>query len=122
MRLFQRIQNEHALRLSPLRLVVLTAELGEAASRWQRALGLLEVGVSKQPEWNPVAKTISWGSDEECARSIILLTDFMAAAAVMNKSVAVTTIAHELGHVHGEFARGLIVGFPDSRTAPDTRD
>jgi hypothetical protein len=49
LRLLQRIQKEDALVLSPLRLVLLTAELGNVVSRWQRALGLPELQLASAP-------------------------------------------------------------------------
>jgi hypothetical protein len=122
LRLLQRIQKEDALVLSPLRLVLLTAELGNVVSRWQRALGLPEAGVSQQPEGTAVGKTMSWGRDAESARSLIILADYMAAGIVMNNTVAISTFVHELGHVHDDFSRGVVLGFRDSQTSPASND
>ncbi|MGP8174232.1 MAG: hypothetical protein ACLP7O_06745 [Terracidiphilus sp.] len=121
-RLFQSMGNDHALVLSPLRLVLLTAELGNAVGRWQSALGLPKAGVSQQPESVAVAKTISWGRDEESARSIIIMADYIAASIIANNTLAISTLAHEFGHVHDYFLRGLVQGFPESRTNPDATD
>jgi hypothetical protein len=41
---------------------------------------------------------------------------------MQGSTLAATTLAHELGHVHDEFARGVALGFPVSRTPPDIRD
>lgn len=120
LRLLERIQNDGVLLVSPLRAVLLTAELGNAVRRWQRSLGLPESGVSQQPEGNAVAKTMSWGRDAESARSLIILADCIAAGIVVNNSVAVATVAHELGHVHDEFARGLALGFRESNIPMST--
>ena len=109
--LLQRFQNEDAIVLTPLRLVVLTAELGNVVSRWQRALGLPEAGISQQPEGTAVAKTMSWGRDAESARSLIIMADYMAAGVVASNSIAISTLVHELGHVHDDFARGVVLGF-----------
>jgi hypothetical protein len=48
--LFQRVQGEHGLVLHPLRLVLVTADLGNVTRRWQRAVGQPESGASEQPE------------------------------------------------------------------------
>lgn len=122
LRLLQRFQNDDAIVLTPLRLVVLTAELGNVVSRWQRALGLPEAGVSQQPEGAAVAKTMSWGSNAESARSLIILADYIAAGVVANNSVAITTVIHELGHVHDDFLRGVVFGFRESQTPPASAD
>jgi hypothetical protein len=117
-----RIRNEHALVLGPLRLILLTAELGNAVRRWQRALGLPEAGVSQQPEGVAVAKSMSWGTDEKSARSIIILADSITAGIVANNSIAISALAHELGHVHDEFSRSLVLGFSESLTTPSNND
>lgn len=120
--LCQRIQNENALQLRAFRLILFTANLNEATNFWERELGLPQVGVSNQAEGVAVGKNLSWGSTEESARSIIILTDMMAAAAMAGNALAVTALAHELGHVHDEFARGAAVGFPKSHLPPDARN
>jgi len=120
--LCHRIRDENALQLRAFRLILLTANLNEATNFWERELGLPEVGVSNQAEGVAVGKNLSWGSTEESARSIIILTDTMAATAMAGNTLAVTTLAHELGHVHDEFARGVAVGFPKSRVPPDARN
>lgn len=122
LRLIQRLQNEDGLVLSPLRLVLVTRELGNAVIRWQRALGLPEAGVSQHPEGGAVAKTLSWGVDAESSRSLIILADYMAAGVVANNSIAIATLAHELGHVHDEFSRGMVLGFRESQTPPRSAD
>jgi len=98
--ILKKLKNEHALVLNPLRLILLTAELGNAVTRWQRALGVPEAGVSQQPEGLAVAKSMSWGTDEQTARSIIILADYIANGIGANNPIAVSTLAHELGHVH----------------------
>jgi hypothetical protein len=120
--LLQSMQNEDRLALKPLRLVVLTAKLGDTVGRWQRALGQAEAGVSQQPEGSAAAKTMSWGTDEESARSVVILADYIAAGVIANNSIAIATIAHELGHVHDEFLRGMVLGFPKSQTPPGLAD
>jgi hypothetical protein len=120
--LCQRIQDENTLQLRPFRLILLSANLNEATNFWEQELGLPQVGVSNQAEGVAVGRNLSWGSTEESARSIIILTDTMAAAAMAGNALAVTTLAHELGHVHDEFARGVAVGFPKSRVPPDARN
>ena len=120
--LLEKMQKEDGLALNPLRLVVLTANLGDTVGRWQRAMGLAEAGVSQQPGGIAAAKTMSWGTDEESARSIIILVDYLTAGVTANNSVAVTTIAHELGHVHDDFLRGVTLGFPQSQTPPMLAD
>ncbi len=122
LRLCQRVQEKHALLLNPLRLVVVTAELGETVSYWQRALGLPEAGVSKQPEGVVAGKYISWGSDQESARSIIILDVGIAAGVAAGEPLAVATVVHELGHVHDDFARSLVQGFTRPKTPPQLND
>ncbi len=120
--LLEKMQKEDGLALNPLRLVLLTANLGDTVRRWQRALGLAEAGVSQQSGGSAAAKTMSWGTDEESARSIIVMADYLAAGVTVNNSVAITTITHELGHVHDEFLRGVTLGFPKSQTPPMLAD
>src|ERR1017187_5925457 len=94
------IQNaKPPLFLGPLRLVIVTAEIGEAAKYWQRALGLPEAGTSDQPEGKAAGKHVSWGSDAESARSIIILADYIAVGLVANRPLAIACFIHELGHV-----------------------
>lgn len=57
-------------------------------------------------------KTMSWGTDEESARSIIILVDYLPAGVTANNPVAVTTIA----------LRGVTLGFPQSQTPPMLAD
>src|ERR1017187_3536143 len=92
--------------------ILVTANLGDAANYWNRVLGLPEAGVSNQPEGSVAGKHISWGSDKESARSIIILADGVAVGVAAFLSVAVPSVMHELGHVHDDFARGLTFGFP----------
>jgi len=120
--LCQRIQNENSLQLRAFRLILMTAKLSEASNFWERELGQPQVGVSNQAEGVAVGKNLSWGTSEESARSIILLTDTIAAAAMAGNTLAITTLAHELGHLHDEFARGVAVGFPKSHLPPDARN
>ena len=121
-RLVERVQSQHTLALSPLRLVLLTPHLGDAAARWQHDLGLSIAGVSKQAEGVAVGKTMSWGSDEEFWRSIIILADYMGAGLVADNQIAVATVAHELGHVHDDFARAYLRGFQSSGPVPYAHD
>ena len=120
--LCQRIQNENELQLRALRLILLTANLGQASNFWEQELGIPQVGVSNQAEGVAVGKNFSWGNTENSARSIVILTDTMAAAAIANNALAGTTLAHELGHVHDEFSRGMALGFSGSHVPPDVRD
>ncbi len=121
-RLYQKIQDDCALILNPLRLILITANLGEIVCRWQSALGLPESGLSSQPEGFAMGKTLSWGDDQESARSIIILSDGIAAGIIANISVAISTLAHELGHVHDTFLRGVVLGFPKSIKPPNLND
>jgi hypothetical protein len=118
----ERVEQRNGLVLSSLRCVLLTAELPDAVRHWQRVLGLPESSVSQQPEGNAVAKTFSWGRDLESARSLIIVADYIAAAAAANNSVAIATIVHEFGHVHDELASGIILGFPNSYSPPVLND
>jgi hypothetical protein len=120
--LVRRVENEHALLLMPLRLILVVANLGEAVNCWNRALGLPESGVSQQPEGVVAGKQMSWGTTRESARSIILLPDYMAAAIALEVSAATATLIHELGHVHDDFARGLTRGFRPFQTPPQLND
>jgi hypothetical protein len=58
-RLIARFGREQDLILRPLRLMLLTAELGSSVNKWNRAHGLVESGVSQQPEGIAAAKTFS---------------------------------------------------------------
>jgi hypothetical protein len=120
--LVRRVENEHALVLIPLRLILVTANLGEAVNCWNRALGLPESGVSQQPEGVVAGKHMSWGTTSESARSIIILPDYIAAAIALEAPAATATLIHELGHVHDEFARGLTRGFRPFQTTPRLND
>lgn len=110
------------LDLSPLRLVLLTPELHNRAKDWQRHLGRPEAGVSQQEEGVVGGKTMSWGVDRNSARAIILLSDLLAAGAVMDIPGAVSTVAHEFGHVTDYFQRRLLYGFPESVMPPMNND
>jgi len=114
--LLECMQKEYGLALKPLRVMVVTAKLGDTVDRWQHGLGLPEAGISNQPEGSAAAKTMSWGTDEESARSIIIVADYIAAGVIANHSVAITNIYHELGHLLDEFLRGMVLGFPKSQT------
>jgi hypothetical protein len=39
----------------------------------------------------------------------------LAVGVAADLSIAITCVIHELGHVHDDFARGLAIGFPQSR-------
>jgi hypothetical protein len=78
--------------------------------------------VSKQAGAIAVGKTISWGSDAESWRSILLLADYMGAGLVADNQIAVATIVHELGHVHDDFSRAYLLGFQGSRFVPYAHD
>jgi hypothetical protein len=117
--LVQRMQDaQPPLVLLPLRYILVTANLGAAVNVWNRFLGLPEAGVSTQA----VGKHISWGHDLESARSIIILTDAIAVAVVNGLSVAITSVIHELGHVHDDVARGFATGFPTCAPSPHLND
>jgi len=120
--LIDRVQTESHLNLQPLRLIQVTANLGEAANFWNRALGLPETGVSQQPEGVVAGKHMSWGTSKESARSIIILPDYVAAAIALDAPAATATLIHELGHVHDDFARGLTRGFRPYQTPPHLND
>jgi len=122
LQLQQRIEKKNGLVLSPLRLVLLTAELPNAVRRWQRSLSLPESSVSQQPEGSAVAKTFSWGRDVESARSLIILADYIAAALVANNCFAIAAVAHEFGHVHDNLSRGVVLGFRESDFNPAVND
>src|ERR1035441_10529792 len=85
--LVQRVQTEHALLLNPLRLILVTANLGEAVNFWNRELGLPESGVSNQAEGSVVGKHMFWGTDLESARSIVLLADGLAVGVAADLSI-----------------------------------
>jgi hypothetical protein len=121
-RLIQRVTTEHVVDFSPLRLVLVTGELGEEVTRWQRALGMPVSGVSNPPGGTVAGKHMSWGNDRESARSIVILPDHIAGAVALDIQFAIATIVHELGHVNDEFARGLVLGFPESQLPPNLSD
>lgn len=110
------------LDLSPLRLILLTPELHNRAKDWQRQLGKPEAGVSQQAEGEVGGKTMSWGVDRSSARTIILLSDVLAAGAVLDMPAAVSTVAHEFGHVTDYFQRRLLYGFPETVMPPMSDD
>lgn len=110
------------LDLRPLRLILLTPELHNRAKDWQRQLGKPEAGVSQQAEGEVGGKTMSWGVDRSSARTIILLSDLLAAGAVLDMPAAVSTVAHEFGHVTDYFQRRLLYGFPESVIPPMNND
>lgn len=105
--LIDRVQTESHLLLQPLRLIQVTANLGEAANFWNRELGLPEAGVSD----GAAGKHISWGNDLESARSIVMLRPDIAVGLVSGFSKASTTVIHEFGHVHDDLVRGVKSGF-----------
>ena len=92
--LMERVQSENHLVLQPLRLIQLTANLGEAVNFWNRELGLPEAGVSS----GAMGKHISWGSDPESARSIIILHAGIAIGLVCGISIATPSV--EIGRAH----------------------
>jgi hypothetical protein len=106
--LVDRVQAECHLVLQPLRLILLTDNLAEAANFWNRELGLPEAGVSG----GAVGKHISWGKDVESARSVVILHVGIAVGLVSGLSIATSTVIHEFGHVHDDLARGRQIGFP----------
>ena len=110
------------LDLSPLRLILLTPELHSRAKDWQRQLGKPEAGVSQQAEGEVGGKTMSWGVDRSSARTIILLSDTLALGAVLDMPAAVSTVAHEFGHVSDYFQRRLLYGFPETVMPPMNND
>jgi hypothetical protein len=110
------------LDLNPLRLVLLTPELHSRVKEWQRHLGRPEAGVSQQEKGEVGGKTMSWGADRNSARTIILLSDVLAAGAVLDMPAAVSTVAHEFGHVTDNFQRRLLYGFPETLTPPMNND
>ena len=115
LQLVQRAQREHDLMLDPLRLILVTANLGEVVNSWNRELGLPESGASSQAEGVAVGKHLCWGNDGDSARSVIIIADYIASAATAGVPIAAATVIHELGHIHDEFARGLTRGFRQSR-------
>jgi hypothetical protein len=72
--------------------------------------------VSQQEGGVVGGKTMSWGEDGNSARAIILLNDALAAGAVLDMPAAVSTVAHEFGHVTDYHQRHLLYGFPTSET------
>lgn len=116
------MESEHALLLKPLRLILVTAGIGDAVNHWNRALGLPESGVSQHPEGVVAGKHMSWGESAESARSIIILPDYIAVAVAANDSTARATVIHELGHVHDDFARGSATGFRQAQPPPRLND
>jgi hypothetical protein len=106
-RLVDRVQSECHLLLQPLRLIVVTENLGEAANFWNRELGSPEAGVSD----GAVGKYISWGNDLDSARSIVILPLGISHGVASGLSIAITSVIHELGHVHDDFVRGVKFGF-----------
>jgi hypothetical protein len=56
--LVDRVHTESGVILQPLRLILVTANLAEAANFWNRELGLPKAGVSA----GAVGKHISWGN------------------------------------------------------------
>jgi hypothetical protein len=102
------------LDLRSLRYILLTSELPDRVKEWQRQLGRSEAGVSQQTEGTVGGKTLSWGASSDSARTIIILNDALAAAAVMDMPATVSTVAHEFGHVSDYFQRRLLYGFPES--------
>jgi hypothetical protein len=108
--LVDRVQAERHMVLQPLRLILITANLAEAANFWNRELGLPEAGVSD----GAVGKHMSWGKDVESARSVVILHAGIAIGLVSGLAMATTTVIHEFGHVHDDLARGLQIGFPQA--------
>jgi hypothetical protein len=113
-----RVCTERCLALQPLRLILVTANLSEAANFWNRELGLPEAGVSG----GAVGKHFSWGVDLASARSIVLLHVGIAIGLVSGSSVARATVVHEFGHVHDDLARGLQIGFPQPGLSHNLND
>jgi hypothetical protein len=106
-RLVERVQSECHLLLQPLRLTLVTESLGDAANFWNRELGSPESGVSD----GAVGKHISWGSDLDSARSIVILSLGVSHGVASGLSIAIATVIHELVHVHDDFVRGMKFGF-----------
>lgn len=78
--------------------------------------------MSQQPEATVGGKTIRWGANEESARTVVLLYDALAAAAILGNGVALSTVAHELTHVSDYFQRAMRFGFPHSSLPPSVND
>ena len=116
--LVDRVRAERHLVLQPLRLILMTANLAEAANFWNRELGLPEAGVSD----GAVGKHMSWGNDVESARSVVILHAGIAIGLVSGLSMATTSVIHEFGHVHDELARGLQIGFPQPGLSRNLND
>jgi len=111
-----------SLALAPLRLVLLTRDLSAAAKSWQLQLGKPQAGTSEQPEGVAVAKTFFWGEDENSARAVVMIGDHIAYGAMNGDSLAVSTVVHELGHVHDYFLRNVSRGFSRSTASPRASD
>jgi hypothetical protein len=120
----QQTHEELRLCLDPLRLIVVASEggLGNLVSFWQQQLGGPDTGLSAQPETIPCGKIIFWGEDKESARSVILLSDLVAAGIQVRHPQAIASLVHELGHVHDYFARGLVNGFQKRSASLTTTD
>jgi len=80
-----------SLALVPLRLVLLTNDLGASVKYWQSQLGEPQSGTSEQPEGVAVAKTFFWGEDESSARAVVVIGDHIAYAAMNGYSLAIST-------------------------------
>jgi hypothetical protein len=116
--LIDRVSTESYLALQPLRLILVTADLAEAANFWNRELGLPEAGVSM----GAAGKHFSWGTDLYSARSIVILPVSIAIGLVRGSSVASATVIHEFGHVHDDLVRGLQIGFPQPDLSHNLND
>jgi len=110
------------LDLRSLRLILLTPALHDRVKDWQRQLGTPEAGVSQQEEGVVGGKTMCWGKDRNSVRTIILLDDVLAAAAVLEAPTAISTVAHEFGHVTDYFQRRMLYGFSMSENHPMNDD
>jgi hypothetical protein len=111
-----------SLALVPLRLVLLTNDLGASVKYWQSQLGEPQSGTSEQPEGVAVAKTFFWGEDESSARAVVVIGDHIAYAAMNGYSLAISTVIHEFGHVHDYFLRNVSQGFRRPKTPPGISD
>jgi hypothetical protein len=116
--LVDRVHTESDVILQPLRLILVTANLAEAANVWNRELGLPEAGVSA----GAVGKHISWGNDLESARSIVIIHAGIAIGLLGGLSIAATTVIHEFGHVYDDLARGLQIGFSQPGLSSNLND
>ncbi len=117
-----RTQTEQGLVLSPLRVIIMTSEVGESVRWWQAGLGLQVSGVSSHPEGAAVGKVLSWGDSKTSARAVLILWDSIVGAVAAGASEAQPALAHELGHVHDDYFRGITLGFPANREGVDVRD